>query len=245
MTRPDLDSKTVLVTGGASGIGRAMVDLFVDAGARVVAVDRDTERLHALSLEQPGVICNDADLSSIAGVEEAIAAADGVLHVLCNNAAVTDHLALLDEITDEAWEQNLLVNLTAPFRLCQRALPLMLKQNGGVIINTASTAGLRGGRGGIAYTASKTGLIGMTMNIAATFGNRGIRCNAICPGPTGNAMRGLAPSSRGAAIRSRDRGKPAPATHEQIAVVAVYLASDDAKRINGVALPVDGGWIAY
>jgi NAD(P)-dependent dehydrogenase (short-subunit alcohol dehydrogenase family) len=155
---------------------------------------------------------------------------------------------LIDELPDETWNAAVAVNLTAPFLLCKRAVRRMVPQGGGVILNTASVAGLRGGRGGPVYTATKWGLIGLTQNIAATFGDRGIRCNAICPGPTR-----ARPSSelladlpeQAVALLTRDRDKPEPCPPEQVAAVAVFLATDDAARINGAAIPVDGGWIAF
>jgi NAD(P)-dependent dehydrogenase (short-subunit alcohol dehydrogenase family) len=129
----------------------------------------------------------------------------------------------------------------------------MIERGGGVIINTASVAGLRGARGGPAYTASKFGLVGLTQNIAATYAGDGIRCNAICPGPMGplkaagtrsEDMPGVA-SERGRAMLSRDREKPEGATSEDVAALAVFLARDEACRINGACIPVDSGWIAY
>ena len=123
----------------------------------------------------------------------------------------------------------------------------MVSQVSGVIVNTASVAGMRGARGGPAYTASKFGLIGLTQNIAATYAKDGIRCNAICPGPMGQVPAETLPevSERGVAMLSRDRGKPAPAAPELAANMAVFLARDEAAGVNGAIITVDGGWIAY
>jgi NAD(P)-dependent dehydrogenase (short-subunit alcohol dehydrogenase family) len=127
----------------------------------------------------------------------------------------------------------------------------MVERGGGVIINTASVNGLRGARGGPAYAASKFGLVGLTQHIAATYANDGTRCNAICPGPMGPSkvagfksedMPGL--SDHGRAMLSRDREKPVAATSEEVAALALFLATDAARRINGACIPVDSGWIA-
>jgi NAD(P)-dependent dehydrogenase (short-subunit alcohol dehydrogenase family) len=114
-------------------------------------------------------------------------------------------------------------------------------------VNIASLSGIRGARAGAAYTASKFGLVGLTQNVAATFGPSGIRCNAVCPGGiTTNIADGLVPSSHPerAEFYRRDAGRPGEATPEQIADVAYYLATD-ASRVNGAVMPVDGGWSAY
>jgi NAD(P)-dependent dehydrogenase (short-subunit alcohol dehydrogenase family) len=140
------------------------------------------------------------------------------------------------------------VNLSAPFLMAKRVLPGMLASGKGVITNTASVAGMRGGRAGVAYTAAKWGLIGMTENIAATFGDQGIRCNAICPGPTGHRpLSEAAPelSERAVRLLTRDSRKPDPCPPELVAGVAVWLATDAAARVNGAIIPVDGGWAAY
>jgi NAD(P)-dependent dehydrogenase (short-subunit alcohol dehydrogenase family) len=229
-------------------MGRAIVEGFRAEGATVIAVDLDPEAVDLLSRELPDVRAIAADISTAAGIEAALDAAEGRVDVLCNHGAKTDQAKLIDEVSEEEWARVLDVNLTAPFLLCRRVLGGMLERGGGVIVNTASVAGLRGGRGGAAYTASKWGLVGLTQNIAATYGDRGIRCNAVCPGPTGNrAPSETRPNLTDGARRllGRDRQKPAACPPEQVAAVVVFLASDAAARINGAVIPVDGAWIAY
>jgi NAD(P)-dependent dehydrogenase (short-subunit alcohol dehydrogenase family) len=247
-----LDGKTVVVTGGAGrGMGRTMVELFRAEGARVVAVDVDRERIDELARELPDVVTVTADVSTAAGADAAIAAAGNRVDVLCNHGGLggaADGFSFVDELSEETWNRMIAVDLTAPFLLSKRVLPGMVERGGGVIVNTASVAGMRGGRGGASYTAAKWGLVGLTQNIAATFGDRGIRCNAICPGPTGHrplseASVGL--SERATRLLTRDRDKPSPCPPELVAGVAVFLASDAASRINGAIIPVDGGWAAY
>jgi NAD(P)-dependent dehydrogenase (short-subunit alcohol dehydrogenase family) len=226
-----------------------MVELFRAAGASVLAVD--LSGLEELAAELADVDTITADISSAADADAIIAAAGPKLDVICNNAGILDHLRLVEEVSDEEWERVIAVNLTGTFRLCRRALKVMLAQGHGVITNTASIAAFGGGRGGAAYTASKCGVVGLTQSIAAAYGERGIRCNAICPGGTATGMAHTkagaenALSADGLALLGRLTGKPKPANPDRVAQVAVFLARDEASRINGVALPVDGGLIAY
>jgi NAD(P)-dependent dehydrogenase (short-subunit alcohol dehydrogenase family) len=249
MSGDGLADRRVVVTGGARGIGRAMVDLFAKAGASVLAVD--VSGLDDLAAEMPGIDTVVGDITDPADADAIIAAAGARLDVLCNNAGILDHLRLAEEVSDEEWERVIAVNLTGTFRLCRRALKVMLAQGHGVITNTASIAAFGGGRGGAAYTASKFGVVGLSQSIAVAYGERGIRCNAICPGGTATGMAHTNPgaenqlSADGLALLGRLTGKPEPATPDRIAHVAVFLARDEASRINGVALPVDGGLIAY
>jgi NAD(P)-dependent dehydrogenase (short-subunit alcohol dehydrogenase family) len=192
-----------------------------------------------------------ADVSTAEGISTVMDAAGDDLSVLCNNAGVLDRLALLDETSDAVWDRVLAVNLSAPFRLSREAVPRMIARGGGAIVNTASTAAEGGGRAGVAYTASKAGLIAMTLNVAVSYAAQGIRCNAICPGGTKTGMlhsaagEEVALSERGLELLARLGGKPPPAEPEQVAEVAVFLASDAASRVNGVAVRVDGAAFAY
>ena len=235
-----------MVTGAATGIGAAMVAHFLEEDADVIGVDRHAERLGALETRAPRMTGVVADLATTEGVDRAVAAAGDRLDVLCNNAGIIDAMAPVDEASEEDWDRVLALNLTAVFRLCRRALPVMLAGGGGSIVNTASVAGLRAGRAGAAYTAAKFGVVGLTQNIAVTHGHRGIRCNAICPGSVRTSIEeGIELSPWGSRVGARDRDKPEPAAPEQIASVAVFLATDAASRLNGAAIPVDGGWTAY
>jgi NAD(P)-dependent dehydrogenase (short-subunit alcohol dehydrogenase family) len=246
-----LAGRRVVVTGAAGGIGAAMVELFGAAGASVLAVDLDAGALARLTERVGPVDTVAADISSAADCDRIVAAAGDRLDVLCNNAGILDRLALIDEVTDELWERVLAVNLTGTFLLSRRAVLRMKTHGGGVILNTASTSAMGGGRAGPAYTASKAGVVALTMNIAVTCAEFGIRANAILPGgtDTGMAHTGDDPSRqlspRGLDLLARLQGKPPPADPHQIARVAVFLAGDDADRISGAALPVDGATFAY
>lgn len=247
----ELKGKNLLVTGAASGIGRAVALQAAREGAHVIALDRDASALNGLKEGVPGVVCVIADVSSPADMDRAITAADGRLDVLCNVAGLMDRFLLVDELPENEWQRVLGVNLTGPYLLCKRAIPLMLSRGGGSIINVSSTAGIRGGRAGAAYTASKHGLIGLTLNIAATLGKEGIRCNAVCPGSTrfgsrGAQEAGVPVSERGArAIVGRDRCKPEAGTPEGVAEVILFLASEAASRVNGAVITADDGVSAY
>jgi NAD(P)-dependent dehydrogenase (short-subunit alcohol dehydrogenase family) len=238
--------RTIIVTGAAAGIGRAIAQAFVSAGDAVVAVDLDRDGLDALGREIDLRAAVVADVGTAAGVGAAVEASGTRIDVLCNNAGIVDALGPIDEVTEEEWDRLIRVNLTGPFLFCRRVVPLMVAQGGGVIVNTGSVAGLRGGRGGVAYVASKFGVVGLTHNIAVSHGRLGIRCNAICPGVVATGIgRGSVRGEAALAQLTRDRDRPAPMSPDHIAAVAVFLASEGAAHINGAAIPVDDGWIAY
>lgn len=237
--------RTVIVTGGASGIGLAMVKGFAAEGAKVIAVDRNEDAFSVFDDVGSDVIGVSADISTPGGIDATIGAAGDRLDVLCNNAGVSNTQAL-HETTLEEYQRNIAVNLTAPFLLTQRALPLMLKQGKGVIINTASTAALRGFRGGAAYTAAKWGLAGLTQNVAATYGSQGIRCCAVCPGGTETGMKSTGDVSEyRKRMIERDNERPPRQTPDRVANAAIFLASDEASSINGVILPVEQGVLTF
>ena len=222
-------------------MGREMVRLFAADGANVVAVDLNANRLEKLRREYPDVTTVGADISSAAGADTAIAAAGKRIDVLCNNAGISDGAALLDETSETTYDRVLAVNLKGAFLLSQRAVQRMLEHGGGHIISTASIGGYRGGLAGASYTASKFGLVGLSLNIAATYGDQGIRCNIICPGATATNIGESADyTSRGGALIAdiaADRLPPSA-----IASVALFLASEAARDINGAVIPVDRGW---
>ncbi len=248
-----LAGKRVVVTGGGGrGMGYQMVKMFESEGARVLACDISAEGLEAVRAELPGVRTVVGDVGKPEDCERMLQEA-GEVDVLCNHAAAGSGISPLLEQDEDQWRRAFAVIVDGPFRLTKAVLPGMLRRGGGVIINTASVAGLRGARGGIAYTAAKFALVGMTQNVAATYGDQGIRCNAICPGPMGptevagrtsqESIAGL--SEHGRRILTRDSAKPPRALSEEVAALAIFLARDEARRINGACIPVDSGWIAY
>jgi NAD(P)-dependent dehydrogenase (short-subunit alcohol dehydrogenase family) len=189
------EQQVVLVTGAASGIGRALVQRFVAEGAAVVAVDIVETTLRALvaELEQQGAkvtacVANVASDTDVASMLATTTSAYGRLDILCNNAGIMDLMMSAADLPLDLWERVLSVNLYGPFLACRRAIPLFLEQGGGSIVNTASEAGIRGGAAGTAYTVSKHGVVGLTRSIAFHYGERGIRCNAVCPGGVATAI---------------------------------------------------------
>jgi NAD(P)-dependent dehydrogenase (short-subunit alcohol dehydrogenase family) len=240
------EGKRVVVTGAASGIGLAMVGGFSAEGASVVAADLNGDALDDVRRECPTVTTVQADVSTSDGAERIMDVAGERLDVLCNNAGLMDRFALVDEVSLQEWNRVFGVNVVGPFLLSKLAIPNMVANGGGVIVNTASIAGIRGGLAGAAYTASKHALVGLTRNIASSFGGEGIRCNAICPGATGHGAKGaIEPGSefseRGAARLLGDPATLEIGTPEQIASIALFLASDAASRINGAVIVADGG----
>lgn len=251
----DLTGKVAIITGGGSGIGRATCELFASLGATVVVSDiADTAHETVSAIEAAGGTASAVigDISDSAVADSTIATAverHGKLDVLVNNAGIMDRFAGAANTSDDVWERILRVNLNGPFFLTRAALTVMVPAGGGSIVNVASAAGLRGAAAGVAYTASKHGVVGLTRNTAYAYAKQGIRANAIAPGGVEtNVMtadvqqnidqEGLAAISpvHQSALRN---GQPI----EQANLIA-FLASDAAINVNGAIIPNDGGWFA-
>ncbi|MFF4833876.1 SDR family NAD(P)-dependent oxidoreductase [Streptomyces sp. NPDC001315] len=248
-----LDGRSVIVTGGSSGIGRAAALAFAAEGARVLVADLNAEGAEAVvkEIEQAGgtAVAVTGDLSEQAVVDQVAATAVerfGGVDVLVNNAGIMDRMSALADVSDAEWERVLRVNLTAPFLLTRAVLPHMLAAGRGAIVNTASEAGLRGSAAGAAYTASKHGVVGLTKNLAVMYRGKGIRANAIAPGGTKTAIAVDADQSAHgpAALGPHFVNVGRLAEPEEQAAAIVFLASDAASNVNGVVLPVDDGWSA-
>lgn len=246
------EGRVALVTGGGSGMGRAMVEEFVTEGAVVIAVDIDeqaandtVERLATPDRASTRV----ADISSPNSVEALVADllnVHGKIDIVCNNAGVLDDYTPAHETSVELWNRVIGVNLTGAFLVSRAVVPVMLEQSKGVIINTASISAFVAGGGGAAYTASKHGLLGLTKQIAFDYGSRGIRANAICPGAvhTGMTEHLLTSEGRNQHVDSAIARTPAGRWGKpiEIAKLAAFLASDDADFIHGAGYLIDGGW---
>lgn len=248
-----LKEKVAVITGAGSGMGKEMAKLFAAEGAAVVAADlvpAGVEQVVAEIREAGGTaLAMVVDVSKVEAVEEMIDTAVsrfGRLDVLINNAGIMDKVTPVADVTDELWNRVLGVNLNGPFYACRKAIPIMLKQGGGTIINTASVAGVRGGAAGAAYTSSKHALVGLTKNIAGFYAKDGIRCNAICPGGVATAIGlGGQPHEVGLGrLMKMAETSPRTADPKEIATVALFLASADSSFVNGLALVADGGWTA-
>lgn len=251
-----LQDKVVVVTGAGSGIGRAIAELSAGEGAKIVAGDWNAGRLDevvATIKERGGAIVGaQGDISDRTAAEQLInRAVDtyGRLDVLCNNAGIMDYMQGVGEVSDEIWRKVLGVNLDGPMYTSRRAVQHMLRQSGGAIINIASTAGISGGAAGAAYTASKHALVGLTRSTAWMYAKRGIRCNAICPGGTKTNIAETMPADRldpAGAGRAQEFAALIPAMLEpiDIANLALFLAADESRHINGAIISADGGWKA-
>lgn len=248
-----LQDKVALITGAGSGIGRATAERFAAEGARVVACDIVPERVDEVTAairefggEVLGVTMDISRQDDVDRAVEAALGAYGRLDILVNNAGIMDRMLPVADVPDDLWDRIMAVNVTGPFRLTRKVVPIMLKQGGGSIVNVSSVAGLGGGKAGTAYTTSKHALVGMTKSVAWLHAREGIRCNAVCPGGVStNIGMGGEPSEAGlarlgvgfpTAVRT---GDPA-----EIANVILFLASEEASLINGVAVAADGGWVA-
>lgn len=246
-----LDGRTAVVTGGASGIGLASARKFAAEGATVVLWDRDAENL-ALAVKE---VENDGgaahavqtDVSDLASIEAAAARSHelaGDVTVLMNNAGVLDDYAPILETDEDLWQKIIGVNLTGVYRVTRALLPSMLAAGGGTIVMTCSIAGLVAGGGGTAYTASKHGVLGLTRQLAFDYGQQGIRVNAICPGAVETGMTKALFEAGDAAVMDSVNSVPAGryAQPEELANLALFLATEDSSFSHGAAFVADGGW---
>ncbi|MBN8204845.1 SDR family oxidoreductase [Microbacterium esteraromaticum] len=238
--------KTVIVTGAASGIGRATAARIAREGGRVIASDIAADKLDALKDE-----LSDADITVIAGdlttqpaIDAVVAAAGDRIDGLANVAGINDDFSPAGETSDATWDRVIAINLTAPFKLMRAVLPLMEQAGRGAILNVSSEAGLRGNASGNAYTASKHGIIGVTRSAAVMYGPKGIRVNSVAPGgvATGIPMPPHMSEYGSARLAPFQQAIPSVATAEQLAASITFLLSDDAVNINGAVLTSDGGW---
>ncbi|HEX7929981.1 MAG TPA: SDR family oxidoreductase [Sphingomicrobium sp.] len=232
-----LEGKVAIITGAASGIGEATADLFRSEGATVVAADR-AEGVDITSVDSG----SEADVERL--VEQTVADHGGV-DIFFATAGISGGLAGIFEQSAADWEEILRVNLIGPWLAIKYAAPHMKQRGGGSIVCTASVAGLRAGAGGVAYSASKAGVINLVKTAAAQLCESNIRVNAICPGLIETGMtQGIYDLARAAGKQEmigqlnplRRGGEPS-----EIAQVALFLASDESSYVNGHALVADGG----
>ena len=256
-----LDGKVAIVTGAGSsgpgyGTGKATAVLLAREGAQVVLVDkfedRAKETLGLIEGEGGSATVVTADLAEISAcqhvVDQAVALCGGV-DILVNNAAIASSTSLLDT-SPELYQQILAVNLTAPFMLSRAAIPVMIERGGGSIVHITSIAAMRGqgGRGQAAYAAAKSGLMGLMVDVADSYGKQGIRVNCIAPGIIDTPMRAASMRQAGLDPATVDLSGRTAVGFEgdawDIARAVLFLAGPDGRYISGVLLPVDGGTTA-
>jgi NAD(P)-dependent dehydrogenase (short-subunit alcohol dehydrogenase family) len=247
-----LDGKIALVTGAGSGIGETTSKLFAKEGATVVLVARREPTLEqvkkAIEAEGGKAIYVAADVSTKEGCEKCVAFAIaqlGRIDILVNNAGIADKHRSTLHTTDEFWHEVLNINQTGVFRMCKETLKHMEKQGSGSIINVSSIGGYYGSAG-IAYSASKAAVIGMTKNIAIQYAGKGIRCNSICPGPTPTALntpdKMVTFDQEMIQITGRHMDTTLPATEPiDQANAILFFAGDESKGITGENLVIDNG----
>jgi len=247
-----LADKTAVVTGAASGIGRATVLAFARAGARVVAADIDADGGEATAATAHGegadVTFVPCDVRSGAAVDALVThavARFGRLDCAVNNAGIEGTLAPIGDCPEEAAARVLDVNLMGVWRCLHAELPRMAAQGGGAIVNTASIAGLIGAGGLAPYVASKHGVIGLTKAAALEYATQGVRVNAVCPGviqtPMVDRLAAASPGVIEALLTVKPMGRLG--TPEEVAAAIVWLCSDAASFTTGHALTVDGGYV--
>ncbi|MET0349966.1 MAG: SDR family oxidoreductase [Rhizobacter sp.] len=239
------EGKTVIVTGAASGIGRGVAERFSREGANVVLCDVDEKKLNdvARALPSERTLGQRCDVTKYDEVEALVAAAVkrfGGLDVMVNNAGIAPEGSATD-VSLADWGKTLDTDLSGVFHGCKAALPELLKR-GGNIVNTASVSGLGADWALCAYNAAKGGVVNLTRSIALDFGAKGVRANAVCPSLTRTGMTEDMLKDKNLVAKFMERlplkrvAEPA-----DIAGVVAFLASDDARFVNGVNLPVDGG----
>jgi len=249
--------KIAIITGCSSGIGLATTQLFLSHQYQVLGVDiqdmdfskveeRDQERFHF----------HRADLTKEGECDNAVRICTAEfgqrIDVLANVAGVMDAFAAADTFTDQEWDRLISVNLTVPTKLIRAVLPFMKAKKNGSIINVSSKAGLSGAAAGVAYTASKHGLLGVTKSTAWRFREEGIRCNAVLPGAVATGigasiiMENIDKESYSHLLPCHElhtkTGEKPDITPLEVANAILFLASDQAKMINGVSLPIDKAW---
>jgi NAD(P)-dependent dehydrogenase (short-subunit alcohol dehydrogenase family) len=237
-----LEGKVAIVTGAASGIGKATAALFAQEGARVLAADlNEPESRDGIV----GIACDAGKDEDVAHLVRSAAARFGGLDIVFANAGISGGLTSLLDQTEQEWAEILRVNLIGPAMAVRHAAPLIKERGGGSIICTASVAGLRSGAGGAAYSASKAGVISLVKTAAQQLTGSNVRVNAICPGLIETGMTEFVYERARAKGQEERLGHLNPLKRGgapiEIANAALFLASDESSYVNGHALVVDGG----
>ena len=247
-----------MITGGGRGIGRAIALAFAHAGIRIAVAARTAEQVEQVANEigngAIAIICDVADPASVTRMFSELRERLGDADILVNNAGIAESATIVNT-SDELWQRHLAVNLSGTFYCTRAALPAMLQKGWGRVINIASIAGKTGAPYIAAYSASKHGVMGLTRSIALEVASSGVTVNAICPGyvDTDMVSRGVeritSRTGRTAEEALDTLKKMSPqnrlVTPEEVAAIALLLASEDGRGINGQGINIDGGSVFY
>ncbi|WP_340397563.1 SDR family oxidoreductase [Paenibacillus sp. FSL E2-0202] len=241
-----------MVTGAASGMGKSIAELYAKEGAKVIVADLNLEGAEqvAAGINSNGGVAkalkvNVALVGDIDSMIDTAVKEYGTLDILVNNAGIMDGFEPVGDITDERWDLIFDINTKSVMRSTRKALPIFLEKGKGVIVNTASTGGVSGAHAGATYTASKHAVVGLTKNTAFMYANKGIRCNAIAPGATATNISASMKNINEFGVSRTQLTQaviPRVGTPEEIAQVALFLASDDSSFVNGAIIAADAGW---
>jgi 3-oxoacyl-[acyl-carrier protein] reductase len=243
-----VEGRLALITGAASGMGRATAYVFADEGARLALVDRNADGVNAVADEvraaggsATAFTVDLADAAAIAALAERVRAELGPLDILVNNAGISAGAPIDTDVWERAWDLTLAVNLTAQARLIRAFAQDLARNRDGRIVNIASTEGLGATAGASPYTAAKHGVIGLTRSMAVELGPRGINVNCVCPGPIRTAMTAAIPDEAKDKFARRRVALKRYGEPEEVAHATLSLCLPAASFINGVFLVVDGG----
>ena len=249
-----LENKLAVITGGSSGIGRAIAVAFANEGATAVVLDINSKAIADVVDEivskgnnAIGEVCDVGQALEVRKLIARLLAEFGSIDILVNNAGILDDFIPAAELELQQWHHVMNVDLHGTFYFCREVLPNMLERGKGIILNVSSIGGVQGARAGAAYTAAKHAVVGLSKNIAFMYAQKGIRCNVIAPGGVKtNITNGMHPNALGyERMMTGAPSMPRIAEPEEIAAVALFLASDDSSFVNGEVLVADGGWTAY
>ncbi len=252
-----LAGKTAIITGGGSGIGRAVCIQFASEGAQVAVADLShdgaTETVRVIKAahgEAIAIQCNVAKSEEVQQLVALVSSSFGGVDILFNGAALSKRsppdLESVMDMTEEHWQASLNVNLSSYFLCAKYVLPVMKRRGGGVIVNVSSASALGSGGGSAAYATTKAAILTLTKSMALDYGPMGVRVNAICPGPIDTPRNRISrtPGEDGAErVRQLAQRNPLGriGTPEEVAKLALFLASEDASYITGAVITIDGG----
>lgn len=240
-----LQDKVAIITGAASGMGREEAIRFAQEGAKVIVADLNFEgakevakEIEAFGGQAVAVAVNVTKTEDIHNMVKSAVDSFGPIDIVVNNAGVFDKYATSLDTTLEQWNFLVNINLTSVFEISNAVLPSMIERGTGSIVNIASVAGLVAGKGGAAYTATKHAVIGYTKHLASEYARYGIKINAICPGTIETPLvKDVLANISKEPVPTRRFGQV-----NEVADLAVFLASDEAKFMSGAAVPIDGGF---